>query len=409
MKYVVLGASAAGVNGIRTLRQLDPDCEIVLISKDKEIYSRCILHQYLSGERTLEQLCFVEKDFEDLYKVNWLKGRACSQVRPQSKEVILDNQEVVSYDKLLIASGANTFLPPVKNLEHAKNAVGFRNLEDIEILKEKSKTAKHIVIMGAGLVGLDCAIGLLSLGVKATLVEFADWLLSKQLDKRAANTYEEALHKQGVMQYYGTSVSEVILDDSQQVKELLLSNGEKIPCDFLVVTVGIRSNTGLLEGSGLTTSKFGLIFDEYGKTSDDSIYGAGDISGIGPIWPVAVKEGIIAASNMAGTKKEMSDFFASKSTMNFLGVPSMSLGDVNIQDEEAVIVIKETKDSYKKIIHKDGMILGAILQGDLAYSGILQQLIASKIDISRVKKPLFDIDYSDFFHIDQNFEFYFER
>ena len=86
----------------------------------------------------------------------------------------------------------------------------------------------------------------------------------------------------------------------------------------------------------------------------------------------------------------------------------MSLGDVNTE-EDCQVEIKDTGDTYKKIIHKNGKITGAVLIGDLAYSGILQQLIARKIDISRVKKPVFDIDYSDFFHIKDNFEFYYEE
>ena len=161
--------------------------------------------------------------------------------------------------------------------------------------------------------------------------------------------------------------------------------------------------------SGIETSRFGLVYDETGKTSDENIYGAGDVSGLSPIWPVAVKEGIIAASNMAGVPRKMTDFFASKSTMNFLGIPSMSLGMVNPEDDSYSVEIRETKTSYKKIVHKNGKIVGAILQGDLAYGGILQQLIARKIDITKVKKPVFDIDYSDFFHIDENFEYYYEE
>ena len=106
----------------------------------------------------------------------------------------------------------------------------------------------------------------------------------------------------------------------------------------------------------------------------------------------------------------MTDFFASKSTMNFFGIPGMSLGDVNgDQTEGCTVEIRDTKDSYKKIVHKNGKITGAVLQGDLAYSGILQQLIAREIDITKVKKPVFDIDYSDFFHIDGNFEYFYEN
>ena len=407
MKYVVLGSSAAGINGIRELRKLDKESEIILISKDREIYSRCIIHQYLGGERNIEQLCFVEKNFEDCYQVKWIKGKACVGLKRQEKQVLLEDGTLISYDKLLIATGSHTFIPPVKHLKEAKNVIGFRNIEDIDTLKEVAKTAKHIVVMGAGLVGLDCACGFLELGVKVTLVEMAGWLLSKQLDERAAKTYQEAFSKQGIMQYYGVGISEVILDEENNITKTILSDGTQLPCDYIVVTAGVRSNVEFLEGSGIEIGRFGLIYDETGKTNDEDVYGAGDVSGLSPIWPVAVKEGMIAASNMAGVKREMTDFFASKSTMNFLGIPSMSLGNVNPEEEDVTVEIKETENSYKKIIHKNGKITGAILQGDLAYSGILQQLIARKIDVTKVKKPIFDIDYSDFFHIKENFEFYY--
>lgn len=111
---------------------------------------------------------------------------------------------------------------------------------------------------------------------------------------------------------------------------------------------------------------------------------------------------------MAGVKREMTDFFASKATMNFLNIPTMALGNVNPAEGEAVEEVLETSDSYKKIVHQNGKIIGAILQGDLDYGGILQQLIARKIDITKVKKPIFSIDYSDFFHIKENFEYFYE-
>ena len=115
---------------------------------------------------------------------------------------------------------------------------------------------------------------------------------------------------------------------------------------------------------------------------------------------------------MAGEKAEMTDFFASKSTMRFLDISTMSLGDVNPNLEEDPDIRVETLDQgdvYKKIVHKDGKIIGALLQGDLAYGGVLQQMIARKIDVRKVKKPLFDIDYSDFFHTKENFEFTYDE
>ena len=105
----------------------------------------------------------------------------------------------------------------------------------------------------------------------------------------------------------------------------------------------------------------------------------------------------------------MTDFFASKSTMNFLGIPTMSLG-INTEPDDTYEVVTYSDDNgnYKKVIHKDGKIYGAIIQGDLSYAGVLTQLVKRKIDISKIKKPLFDIDYSDFFNEKANFEFYYE-
>lgn len=85
----------------------------------------------------------------------------------------------------------------------------------------------------------------------------------------------------------------------------------------------------------------------------------------------------------------------------------MSLGDVNNERGHSV-EYRRTKDSYKKVVHKNGKITGAVLQGDLAYSGILQQLLIRKIDITKLEKPIFDVDYSEFFHVKENFEFYYE-
>ncbi|MCR4891673.1 MAG: FAD-dependent oxidoreductase [Lachnospiraceae bacterium] len=408
--YVVIGSSAAGVNAIREIRKTEKDASITLISRDRDIYSRCILHEYLCGKRTLERLRFVESDFEDRYHVNWMKGENAIGLDREGHKVKLESGTEVPYDKLLIATGSHTFFPPIKGMAGASNMIGFRNIDDIEVLKEVAKTRKNIVVLGSGLVGIDCATGFLELGVKVTLVDFAGWLLNKQLDERAARTYIEAFKKAGVEQHYGVGVEEVRQNEAREITEVALSDGTVLACDYFVVTAGVRSNVEFLQDSGLELSRFGLVFDETGKTSDPDIYGAGDVSGLSPIWPVAVKEGMIAAANMVGRPAKMTDFFASKSTMSFLGIFSMSLGNVNPdpEDKDIQVEVLDKGDVYKKIVHKDGRIIGALLQGDIAYGGVLQQLIARQIDVRKVKKPIFDIDYSDFFHIGDTYEFYYE-
>ena len=418
MRYVIIGSSAAGVNAVRELRKREPQGKIILISKDQDIYSRCILHEYLSGKRSIERLRFVENDFETLYDVEWIKGVEATGLDRAGKKVLLGSGEAVAYDRLLIATGSHTFFPPIKNMAGARNMIGFRNIDDIEVLKKVAQDViasggqKKVVVLGSGLVGIDCATGFLELGVKVTLCDFAGWLLNKQLDERAARTYIEAFESEGVEQHYGVGVSEVIKNDQEEITKVVLSDGTELPCDFFVVTAGVRSNVEFLADTGLELSRFGLVYDEAGRTNDPDIFGAGDVSGLSPIWPVAVKEGMIAAANMAGETAKMTDFFASKSTMRFLDISTMSLGDVNPdleEDPEIHVEVYDRNGVYKKIVHKDGKIIGALLQGDLAYGGVLQQMIARKLDVRKVKKPLFDIDYSDFFHIKDNFEFSYDE
>lgn len=160
-----------------------------------------------------------------------------------------------------------------------------------------------------------------------------------------------------------------------------------------------------MKDSGIECDKFGLIINAKGETNVRDVYGAGDITGRNPIWPTAVKEGMIAANNMVGKETFMEDYFGSKNTMNFCGVATMSLGMVVKPDESYEEITDIDGKDYKKIIYKDGAIYGAIVQGDLSYVGVLTQLIKQKINVDRVKKPLFDIDYSDFFNETENLEF----
>lgn len=409
MRYVVIGASAAGISGAKTLRELDENAEIILVSKDEYIYSRCILHHYISGVRTIEQLDFSEKDFIEKYNILWKKGVEVIKLNDEEKTLTLSNQEVLKYDKVLICSGASSFIPPIENLRTANNVVGLRNLDDAETMVKVGKKVKSAVVLGAGLVGIDAISGLMNYNLNLTLVEMGDRILPIQLDHYAAKEYEKKFEEKGVNLRLGVKAEKLIVDENNNPKALLLNTGEEVPCELIVVATGVRSNVAFLEDSNVICDKFGLIITPDGKTNIEDVYGAGDVTGRNPIWPTAVKEGIIAASNMLGIKREMTDFFGSKNTMNFVGIATLSLGMVDAPENEGYEVeIEMNEKGYKKIIHKDGKIYGAIIQGDLSYAGVLTQLIREKIDISRVKKPLFKIDYSDFFNITENLEYTYE-
>ena len=405
MRYIVVGASAAGISGAKTLRELDKDAEIILVSKDENVYSRCILHHYISGHRDIEALDFTDRDFFEKYNIEWKKGLEVKSIDDREHVIGLSNGESLKYDKILLATGASAFIPPVENLREAKNVVGLRNLEDAIKIKEEAEKVKNVVVLGAGLVGIDAIAGLAFKDLNVTLVEMGDRVLPIQLDKYASSKYEKRFEDAGIKLKLGVRAEKVLIDENKNPKALLINTGEEIPCELIIVATGVRSNVAFLKDSSIETDRFGLIINEKGETNARDVYGAGDITGRNPIWPTAVKEGIIAANNMVGNEIFMEDFFGSKNTMNFLGLTTMSLGVVNVPDDSYTEEIDISGENYKKIIHKDGKIYGAIIQGDLSYAGVLTQLIKEKIHVSKVKKPLFEIDYADFFNIKENLEY----
>ena len=405
MRYVVIGASAAGISGAKTLRELDKDAEIVLISKDENVYSRCILHHYISNHRDIDALNFTSKNFFEENNITWMKGLEVKDVNDKEQTLNLSNGETLSYDKLLVCSGASAFIPPVPGLREGNNVVGLRNLDDAVLIKDQAKKVKNVVVLGAGLVGIDAVSGLLGQGLNISLVEMSNKILPLQLDKHASDVYEKKFTEEGVSLKLDVKAEKLLLDEDNNPKALLLNTGEEVACELVVVATGVRSNIAFMANSNIECDRFGLIIDAKGQTNIENIYGAGDVTGRNPIWPTAVKEGIIAAHNMLGKEMIMNDFFGSKNTMNFVGVATMSLGMVEPEDETYIVETQIEGDNYKKIIHKDGKIYGAIIQGDLSYAGVLTQLIKENIDVSKVTKSLFDIDYADFFNIKRNFEF----
>lgn len=405
MVYVIVGASASGINAAKTLRENDKGIEIILVSKDEYVYSRCILHHFLDGRREIKALDFTPANFFEDYKIKWIKGVEVTGIDTSVKKLKLSNGEDLNYDKVLLAAGSSSFLPPIENLRTANNIVGLRNLDDAIKIKEEATKVKNIAILGAGLVGVDVLAGLLGYDINMTLIEMGDRILPLQLDNYSAEVYQDRLKEEGVNFKFGVRAEKVIVDDNNNPVSIKLNTGEEVPCELIIACTGVRANIEFLKDSGIECDKFGLIINSKGETNIKDVYGAGDITGRNPIWPTAVKEGIIAANNMLGKEVYMNDFFGSKNTMNFCGVATMSLGLVNKPDDSYTEETQVKGKDYKKIIHKDGIIYGAIVQGDLSYVGVLTQLIKENIDIRKVKKSIFDIDYSDFFNEKENLEF----
>lgn len=404
MKYVIIGASAAGISAARTLRTLDSECEIVIISKDTNVYSRCMLHLVISEERDIDGISFIEKDFFEENNINWIKGTQVVEINESEKTVILEDDRKVNYDKLLIASGASATIPPIKNLREANNVSCLRNIEDTISISEKCSDGDDVVIIGGGLVGIDAVVGLINKGANVHLIEMADRILPLQLDKKASSNYEKLFLDRNVNIITSASVQGVILNETGDAREVVLSTGKTIPCKYIVVAAGVRPNVDFLEGSSVKIER-GIVIDNHCQTTYKDIFAAGDVTGLAPIWPVAVKQGKAAALNMAGIETSHEDNFAFQNSMNFLGLETISLGTIEAPDESYTTDVFKNKTSYKKIIHKDGIIYGAILQGDISYCGVFTSLIKNKINISSKNKNIFNLSFADFYATKDNGEY----
>jgi len=156
MKHVIIGAGAAGITAAKTIRAFQPQDEIILISEDGQVHSRCMLHKYISGERNEDALSFVPKDFFETNRIEWRSDVKVTGV-DTSEKVVRCGQDTISYDKLLIAGGAVSASVPLAALNGAKNVYGLRNLSDAKTIREAATKARRAVVIGAGFVGLDAA------------------------------------------------------------------------------------------------------------------------------------------------------------------------------------------------------------------------------------------------------------
>ncbi|MDL0289687.1 NAD(P)/FAD-dependent oxidoreductase [Clostridioides difficile] len=404
MNYVVLGASAAGINAVKTLREFDKDSNIVVISKDENVYSRCMLHHVISEHRILKQINFVDEDFMEQNNVKWIAGKTVKGI-DINKKVVQTEDITVNYDKLLIATGASSAIPPIKNLRDGNFVYSVRNIDDIYKIKEKAQNSKNVVIIGAGLVGIDALVGLFKYEQLNISVAFMEkYILDRQLDEYTASVYENKFKEKGVKFYPSASIQEIVLDNSKNVTGVAFSNGEVLDADMVIVATGVKPNADFLDGTGIEYDR-GIIIDDMCQTTQKDIYAAGDVVGKNAIWPLAVKQGIVAAYNMVGKDKKIEDEFAFKNSMNFMDIPTISIGMNTPVDDSYKVLTRHGINDYKKFVFKDNVIYGAVIQGDISYVGVLTYLIKNKVEIYDLENRIFDICYADFFNIKENGEF----
>lgn len=402
MKYVIVGNSAAAIGCITGIRKVDEDGEIVVISYEEKCYSKPMIADVLV-DIPEEKLTYRDSSFFEENRVTQILGHRAININTESKVVTLDSNEIVPYDKLLIATGGKPFVPPIKG-SNLEGVFTFTELSSAKRFKEyiKENSVENVVVIGSGFIGLEVAYFLRELGIDVKVVELLDRVLARALDRRASQIVENMLREKGVEFIFNNTVEEIMGDG--KVSSVKLKSGDVLKAGAVVVAIGVRPNTELAQTAGVKVNR-GIETNDKMETSVKDIFAAGDcIECLDivdntkkpiPLFPLAFEQGFIAGLNMAGKSMGYLGGFVLNS-LKFLPVPVLNAGAVEPTGDSCEVFINdkfEKKGFYRKAIVRNGKLIGFIAIGEIDRVGILTNLIRQKIDVSDFKERLVELDF----------------
>ncbi|MDY6860448.1 MAG: FAD-dependent oxidoreductase, partial [Pseudomonadota bacterium] len=273
-KLVVIGAGMASGRAIEHLVETAPDAyEITLFGTEpRGNYNRIMLSPVLSGEKTYEEIVTHDADWYATHGVTCRFGETVTGI-DRARKVVLSAGGETPYDKLLIASGSNPFIIPMPGHD-LDGVLAYRDLDDTyAMMKAAEKPGAKAVVIGGGLLGLEAAAGLKMRGMDVTVVHLMGHLMERQLDEAAGYLLRKELVGRGINVLCSSNSKEILGEDGK-VRALLLDNGTELPCDILVMAVGIRPNTALAKEAELAVGR-GIHVDDQMVTSDPDILSVG--------------------------------------------------------------------------------------------------------------------------------------
>lgn len=386
MNYVIIGNSAGAVGTIEGIRQIDPVGKITVISDEPHhTYSRPLISYLIYGKTTEEKMRYRDPDFYEKNRVETILGKKAASIDPVKKTVTLEDSTIVPYDKLMVATGSRPFVPPSPGIEKVKNCFSFMKLDDALALEKVLTPTSRVLIVGAGLIGMKAAEGILAKVGQITIVDLAPRILPSILTEEASHIVQEFVEKKGVTFLLGDSVAEFSENSAR------LKSDRTVDFDILIMAVGVRPNTELISEAGGKVGR-GITIDQKCATSLLDIYAAGDcvecfditIQSVRvlAILPNAYMQGECAGINMAGGKKD----FPGGIPMNAIGFFGLHMVTAGSYDGESYIIAEG--DNYKALYFKDGKLIGYILIGDVARAGIYTTVIRDQIPIDEINIEL---------------------
>ena len=385
-QYVIIGNGIAAARCIEGIRSVDEAGKITVISEEQHpVYCRPLISYYLEQKTDLEKIHYRDADFYTNNNAEVLYGRRAVSLDPTKKIVEVDDGTRLPYDAVCVATGSSPFVPPFKGLDTVPKKFSFLTLDDTLALEQAIDESSRVLIVGAGLIGLKCAEGIVERVASVTVCDLADRVLSSILDTDGAALMQEHLEEQGIRFFLSDSA------DHFEGNRAVMQSGEIVDFDVLVLAVGVRANTGLVKDAGGDVNR-GIVVTDRMETSLTGVYAAGDCaegeditSGqhkVIAILPSAAMQGFTAGVNMAGGDLVF-DKGLPMNSIGFFGLHAMTAGTY-----EGEMYEERTEKSLKRLFTKDDELKGFILIGCDERAGIYTSMIREKTPLSSVNFEL---------------------
>lgn len=393
-RYVIIGDGVAGATAAETVREEDNDAEITVLTDESEpLYNRIMLKSYMKGQLPLQYTRVHDENWYEKRDINLQLETRVADVDTDSKEVETGEGGLLSYDKLLVATGGSP-----RKLTCDK---GYDNLyymwtmQDAERIREEAEGLEKAVVIGGGLLGIDLAVAFAENGAEVDyLIRGSNWW-NRGLDEEGAEIIHERLEKKEVNVVTDTEV-EGFESDEGEITAAISSDGEKFECDSVAVAIGQEPNSGFID---VEKNDCGMVqTDKYLQTSEPDVYAAGNMVDynspvfqcriVNGSWDHSEAMGETAALNMLGVEKEF-DFVNTYGVGHF-AVQFLSIGDCSGES----VSRRYSDDEYRRLFFRGDKLVGAVMIGYLKGQERLKEMIQEK-EVVEDREKILEKDYWD--------------
>ncbi|SCK12286.1 nitrite reductase (NADH) large subunit [Variovorax sp. HW608] len=389
MKIAVIGHGMVGHKFLEQLHELGlAGAEVtVLCEEPRPAYDRVHLSEFFSG-KTAEDLSLVEPGFFERTGFTLRLAARAVAIERRNNTVTTADGEVIAYDKLVLATGSSPFVPPVPGRDRPHCFV-YRTIEDLEAMKACGARSKSGVVVGGGLLGLECAKALRDMGLATHVVEFAPRLMAVQVDEGGGRALCNSIESLGVHVHTGRNTVEIV-DGATARHRMVFADGTHLETDMIVFSAGIRPRDELARQCVLAVGpRGGVAIDSHCRSSDRDVYAIGECASwndqsfglVAPGYDMAR----VAAKHIAGQDDAAFTGADMSTKLKLMGVDVASIGDAHgrTPKSRAYQYVNEHRNIYKKIVvSEDGkQLLGAVLVGDAAEYGTLLQMARGGIQL----------------------------